>query len=282
MSNTPTTDSTNEEKEMSFVEHLDELRIHLIRIVIAIIIGSVFIFFATDVIFKHVIFGPLSADFLTYTAMCDFSHWVGLADQMCYQPVGVEPVTLEMGEAFLLHIKICFFGGLIVMFPYIVWEVWKFVKPALHQKEEQSVKGIVAISSFLFLLGIAFGYFVLAPFAINFLVGYQLPMINAAASTGHILKASSYMNYMIMFTMPVGIIFELPIVVYYLAKLGLVTDHGMRKYRRHAIVAILVVAAFVTPPDVMTQMLIGIPIYFLYEISIGIAARQTRLHEKDL
>ena len=272
----------NQEKEMTFVEHLDELRIHLIRIVLAILIGGIFMFFATDAVFKYVIFGPLNPDFLTYKGMCSLSHWAGLGKQMCYQPIGVAPVTLEMGEAFLLHIKICFFGGLIISFPFIVWELWKFIRPALYTEEKNSVRGIVSISSILFIMGVCFGYFVLAPFAINFLVGYKLPMINADASTGEILKASSYINYMIMFTIPVGIIFELPIAVYYLAKLGLVTDQGMKTYRRHAIVGILVVAAFVTPPDVMTQILIGIPIYILYELSISIAARETKKCEAEM
>lgn len=275
------TDS-NEEKEMTFVEHLDELRIHLIRIAIAVVIGAVFMFFATDMIFKYVIFGPLDSDFLTYQLMCKFSHWAGLLDQLCYIPVKIEPVTLEMGEAFLLHIKICAIGGLIIMFPYILYELWRFIRPALYQEEQSAINGIAAISSFLFLLGIAFGYFILAPFAINFLMGYQLPMINTDTDTGSILKASSYINYLIMFTVPVGIIFEMPIAVYYLAKLGLVTDVGMRTYRRHAIVGILVVAAVVTPPDVMTQIIIGIPIYILYEISIIIAAKQTKLREASM
>lgn len=273
-------DTPTEEREMTFVEHLDELRIHLIRIAIAIVVGGVFIFFATDVLFRHVIFGPLRVDFLTYKGMCWLSNWAGLGDQMCYIPVGVEPVTLEMGEAFLLHIKICIFGGLIVTFPYIIYELWKFIKPALYQEEQHAIGGIAFTSSFLFLLGICFGYFILSPFAINFLMGYQLPMINTDADTGSILKASSYINYMIMFTIPVGVIFELPIAVYYLSKLGLITDATMKTYRRHAIVGILVIAAFVTPPDVMTQVIIGIPIYILYEISISIAARETKKRAK--
>jgi len=266
---------------MSFVEHLEELRTHIIRMVVGIVIGAVFVFFATDAIFKYVIFGPLNPNFLTYELMCKLSYWVGMGNQMCYQPVEIEPVTLDMGEAFLLHIKICFFGGLILAFPYLLWEVWTFVKPGLYQEERKAVNGIVVISSALFLAGVCFGYFILAPFATNFLVNYQLPMINADASTGSILKASSYINYMIMFTMPVGVIFELPIVVYFLSKMGLITDEGMRHYRRHAIVVILIVAAMVTPPDVVTQILIGIPIYFLYELSINIAAKQTRIREAE-
>lgn len=272
---------TSEEKEMSFVEHLEELRIHLIRIAISVCVSAVFVFFATKSLFKHIIFGPLNDDFLTYQMMCRLSHWMDLGDKMCYSPPVIDLVTLEMGEAFLLHIKVCIFGGLIIAFPFILWELWKFIKPGLYPKERKAANGVVVVSSLLFLIGISFGYFILAPFAINFLAGYELPMINAANSN-NLIKATSFMNYMIMFTMPVGIIFELPIIVYYLSKMGLLTDSFMREYRRHAIVLILVIAAFVTPPDVMTQVIIGIPIYILYEISIQIAAKQTQKRAREL
>ena len=276
-----TTEDSSEAKEMSFVEHLDELRIHIIRIVVALCVSAVFVFFATKTILKYVIFGPLNEDFPTYKLMCQLSKQLDLGDTMCYSPTPINLITLDMGEAFLLHIKICFFGGFILAFPYILWELWKFIKPALYSKEIKAANGIVLVSSFLFTTGICFGYFVLAPFAINFLVGYELPMVNAASS-GNLIKATSLINYMIMFTMPVGIIFELPIVVYYLSRMGLVTDTLMRNYRRHSIIVILIIAALVTPPDVMTQVIIGIPIYFLYEISISIVARQTKKRAKIL
>jgi sec-independent protein translocase protein TatC len=143
----------------------------------------------------------------------------------------------------------------------------------------KAVRGVVFITSSLFLLGVAFGYFVLAPFSINFLVGYKLPMVN---ETDSFIKAGSFINYMIMFTLPAGIIFELPVFVYYLAKIGLVNDKVMKKYRKHSIVVILIIAAVVTPPDVLSQVLVAVPVYFLYEISIGIAARQSRIREKEI
>ncbi|CAA6813369.1 MAG: Twin-arginine translocation protein TatC [uncultured Aureispira sp.] len=276
-----TADKEEEEKEMSFIEHLEELRIHLIRIAISVCVSAVFIFFATKSIFTKVIFGPLNEDFLTYQLMCKLSHWLELGDQMCYSPTAINLVTLEMGEAFLLHIKVCIFGGLILSFPFVLWEFWKFIKPGLYPREQKAANGVVLVSSLLFLMGISFGYFILAPFAINFLVGYELPMINAA-NNGNLIKATSLINYMIMFTVPVGIIFEMPIIVYYLSKMGLITDAFMREYRRHAIVLTLVVAAFVTPPDVMTQIIIGIPIYILYELSIHIAAKQTKKRADEM
>lgn len=270
-----------EEKEMSFVEHLEEMRVHLIRMVISILLSAVFVFFATRSVFKVVIFGPLQEDFLTYRLLCRLSHWLELGDSMCYDPVVANLVTLEMGEAFLLHIKVCVFGGIILAFPYLLWEFWRFIKPGLYKEEQKAANSVVFVGSLLFIMGISFGYFVLSPFAINFLLGYELPMINES-SNGNLIKATSMINYMIMFTVPVGIVFELPIIVYYLAKMGLITDTFMRTYRRHAIVGILVLAAFVTPPDVMTQIIIGIPIYILYELSIGIAAKQTKKREAEL
>jgi|LauGreSBDMM110SN_4_FD.fasta_scaffold42517_2 sec-independent protein translocase protein TatC len=268
--------SKGEEREMSFVEHLDELRKHIIRSLIAIVSAAIFMFFLTDIVFKDILFYPLSADFPTYQLMCYLEQLLKIPG-VCITPVKTSLQTFDMGEAFALHMKICIYGGLIISFPYVLWELWKFVKPGLYQAEVKATRGVVLITSFLFLLGIAFGYFVLAPFSINFLVGYQLPMINENDS---FIKAGSFINYMIMFTFPAGILFELPVLIYYLAKIGILTDKAMRSYRKHSIVGILLLAAVVTPPDVLSQLLVAIPVYILYELSIGIAARQTRKREK--
>lgn len=271
-------ENEGEEREMSFVEHLEELRMHIIRAILAITAFSIVVFFITDFVFRKIIFYPLDANFPTYRFFC----WIADLLQMpavCIQPVKTAVQTFDMGEAFVLHIKVCIVGGIIMAFPYILWEFWKFVKPGLYTTEAKATKGVVAVSSFLFLLGVAFGYFILAPFSINFLVGYQLPMVNEQDS---FIKAGSYINYMIMFTIPSGMVFELPIVVYYLARVGIITDKDMRTYRRHSIIAILVVAAVVTPPDVMSQMIVAIPVYILYELSIGIAARQTKRRAKEM
>jgi sec-independent protein translocase protein TatC len=266
------------ERDMTFVEHLDELRMHIIRSIIAIGAFAIIIFFTTDFVFKTVIFGPLSKNFPTYQFFC----WMGNLLKMpalCYDPVQPELQTFDMGEAFLLHIKVCLIGGVIVAFPYILYELWKFVRPGLYASEVKATRGVVGISSILFLLGVSFGYFILSPFAINFLVGYQLPMVN---ETTAIIKANSFINYMIMFTLPAGIIFELPIIIFYLARMGIVTPAGMRKYRRHSIIGILLLSAMITPPDVMTQIIVSIPVYILYEFSINIAARESKKRAKEL
>ncbi len=268
----------SQEREMTFVEHLDELRMHLIRSVIAVAAFAIFIFFATEFVFKTIIFGPLSKNFPTYQFFCWLSGRLKM-DALCYDPVQPELQTFDMGEAFLLHIKVCLIGGVIVAFPYILYELWKFVRPGLYETEVKATRGVVGISSLLFLLGVAFGYFILSPFAINFLVGYQLPMVN---ETDSIIKANSFINYMIMFTLPAGIIFELPIIVFYLARMGIVTPEGMRKYRRHSIIGILLLSAMITPPDVMTQIIVSIPVYILYEFSINIAGRQAKKRAKEL
>lgn len=267
-----------QERDMTFVEHLDELRMHIIRSIIAIGAFAIFIFFTTEFVFKTIIFGPLSKKFPTYRFFC----WMGDLLKMpalCYNPVEPELQTFDMGEAFLLHIKVCLIGGLIAAFPYVLYELWKFVRPGLYKTEVKATRGVVGISSVLFLMGVAFGYFILSPFAINFLVGYQLPMVNEGSA---IIKASSFINYMIMFTLPAGIIFELPIIVFYLSRMGIVTPEGMRKYRRHSIIGILLLSAMITPPDVMTQVIVSIPVYILYEFSINISARQAKIRAKEL
>lgn len=266
------------ERDMTFVEHLDELRMHIIRSIIAIGAFAIFIFFTTEFVFKTIIFGPLSKKFPTYQFFC----WMGDLLKMpalCYNPVEPELQTFDMGEAFLLHIKVCLIGGLIAAFPYVLYELWKFVRPGLYKTEVKATRGVVGISSLLFLMGVAFGYFILSPFAINFLVGYQLPMVNEGSA---IIKASSFINYMIMFTLPAGIIFELPIIIFYLSRMGIVTPKGMRKYRRHSIIGILLLSAMITPPDVMTQVIVSIPVYILYEFSINISARQSKIRAKEL
>lgn len=265
---------SGEEKEMSFIEHLEELRQHIIRSLLAVVIFAVVIFVATDFVFTNILFAPIQKDFPTYQFLCWLSPYVGLGDGLCYDPTNIKLITLEMGEAFSLHLRVCFFGGIIAAFPYILWEVWRFISPGLYDYERKSVRGMVGIGSLLFALGISFGYFIISPFGINFLVNYSLPMINTGKNE---IVASSFINYLIMFTIPVGLVFELPVVIYYFARLGMITPQFMREYRRHAIVMILIVSAIVTPPDVVSQVFVAIPVYILYEISIGVAGKQARL-----
>lgn len=255
------------EKEMSFLDHLEELRWHILRSLASIFIVGIGLFLLKDWLFDKVIFGPTHGDFLTFRVFCGISEGLGLGDALCLTPPEFRKLAVGFGETFTIHLKVSFVGGFLVAFPYVFWEFWRFIKPGLHQTESKAARGVVLICSLLFLTGVLFGYYIISPFAVLFLAGYTLPGVENAPSI------SSFINYMIMFTLPMGLIFELPVVSYFLAKVGLVTAELLRDFRRHAIVAIAVVAAVITPQDVVTMLLVATPLYFLYEISILVAAR---------
>ena len=260
-------DKLGEEKEMSFLEHLEELRWHIIRSISVIMAAAIVLFVVQDWFFQKVIMAPTEGDFFSYRALCRFSNFLGMEDSFCITPPEFEVIAVGFGETFITAVKVSIFGGFVIAFPYVLYEVWKFIKPGLYAQEQSVARGFVFVCSTLFLLGVAFGYYVIAPFAVNFLSGYNLPgVVNKPT-------LDSYISYLLMFTAPAGITFELPVVVYFLAKVGLVTAEGMKQYRRHAIVVILIGASIITPPDVVTQFLIGVPLFFLYEISIIIARR---------
>lgn len=255
-------------KEMSFLEHLEELRWHLVRSAAAIVIFGVLAFIGGEPFFDFIMNGPRRADFWTYKMICNIS------EVLCFNPPEFNLQAVQFGEEFIVHFKFSLMIGLVLGFPYIFWEFWRFIKPGLYPQEKKAARGVVSICSFLFMSGVLFGYFIIAPFAITFLAGYNLGAENNPS-------ISSYVNYMTMFTLPVGVVFELPVVVYFFSKIGLVTPQFLRSYRRHAFVVILILAAIITPPDVVTQFLIGIPLYFLYEISIIVSKRVIANQEKE-
>lgn len=265
------------EKEMSFFDHLEELRWHIIRSVMAILVFAVALFFMKDFVFNTVIFGPRNPDFITYRVICAFSNMIGVGDSLCFFPKDFNLITPDMGELFLTHMKVSALLGFVLAFPYIFWEVWRFVKPGLYEKERRATRYAVAICSVLFTIGVMFGYFVISPFAVSFLTGYQLPGVEATPALG------SYISYMVMFTLPTGLVFELPVAAHVLTKVGVISSKFMKEYRRHAIVVIVILAAIITPPDAFSQILIALPLLGLYEISIYVAKRvekQQALAEK--
>ncbi len=264
------------ETEMTFLDHLEELRWHIIRSLIAIIAVGITLFIFQKWLFKYIIFGPTHQDFISYQWICGLSEAVGLGDTMCLEPPVFRKQAIGFGEAFITSIKVSFIAGFIAAFPYVFYEFWRFIKPGLYPKERKATRGVVFICSFLFLTGVCFGYFIIAPFAVNFLAGYTIPGVENSPTL------SSFINYMVMFTAPAGLIFELPVLVYFLARVGLVTPQTMKQYRRHSIIGILLLAALITPPDVVTQFLIGIPLYFLYELSIMVAARTYKRYQEEL
>ncbi len=256
-----------EVKEMTFFDHLEELRWHIMRSVVAILVVAVVAFVMKDVLFNVIIFGPKQPDFVSYRVLCSLSHALGIGETLCIGPPPFDFITPNFGELFLTHIKVSFMAGVIAASPYILWEVWRFVKPGLYDKEVKVAKYAVAICAFLFLAGVLFGYFIIAPFAVTFLAGYELPGVVAQPSLG------SYISYLVMLTVPVGLVFELPVAVHVLARLGVVSSVMMKSYRKHAVVVIVVLASIITPPDVFSQILISVPLMMLYEVSIVVAKR---------
>lgn len=262
--------------EMSFFEHIEELRRHILRSAMAIVVVGTICFINKDFIFNTLIFGPRNPDFPTYRAICGLSYMAGLGDQMCFEPVKFQIITRQLGEILMQHLYISFWLGVIGAFPFILWEFWKFIQPGLHEGEQKAIRGMVGICSFLFLLGVGFGYYIIAPFSINFLAGYTIEGAEVSPTL------DSYVTYMTMFTIPTGLIFEMPVVAYFLTKIGLVGYKSLRLYRRHAVVAILIVAAIITPPDVVSQTIVGIPLYFLYEVSILVSRRVQMKREREM
>jgi len=262
--------SPEEEAEMSFLDHLEELRWVIIKALISIVIFAAVVYIFHDLFFETVMFAHTKDSFPTYRFFCNIGA--------CFGPPEFEIIQTQMGEQFFTALKVSFWVGLIISFPYVFHQIWSFIKPGLYPNERKAARGVVFVCSSLFLIGILFGYFIMAPFAIKFLAGYTVGLSTVNNST----SLSSFVNYLTMFTIPTGILFQLPVLVYFLAKVGLLTADFMRQYRKHAFVIILILAAIITPPDIVTQFLIGVPVYFLYEISINIAKRTERKRQKEL
>jgi len=259
-----------EEREMTFLEHLEELRWHLIRIFIAVVSGAVIAFMFKDIIFDHIILAPNSPGFITNRLLCQFADLVNVP-ALCINQKSIELISIKMSGQFTTHINISLVAGIIIAFPYIFWEFWSFFKPALYEKERKYARGAVLSASLLFLTGITFGYFIIIPLSINFLGNYSVSDV-----VTNQININSYIGSVTSVALASGITFELPIVVFFLARIGVITPEFMKKYRKHAIVLILVLGAIITPPDVFSQILVSLPLLILYEVSIFIAARVIR------
>lgn len=253
------------EKEMSFLEHLEELRWHLIRSLASIGIFAILAFIYRDIIWHDIILAPSRVDFWTYRMFCKLSDLLG-KDVLCIDELPFIIQNRNMTAQFTIAFTSSFIIGLVVAFPYVFWEIWRFVKPGLYSEERNMSRGAVFFVSLLFLCGIMFGYYVVCPISINFLSNFQLD-----PSIMNEIDLSSYVSTIIMLTMACGIMFQLPMVVFVLAKLGVVTPEFLRTYRKHAIIVILTVAAVLTPPDVTSQIIMSFPLLILYEISIYVA-----------
>ncbi len=256
-----------EEGGMSFLDHLEALRWHLLRSVSAVLIFSVAAFIAKDFVFGVLILGPSKVDFLTYRVLCDVGNYLGIP-ALCINDLPFTIQSRQMTGQFSMHMTSSMVVGLIAAFPYLFYEVWRFISPGLYAKERNAARGAVFFVSFLFLSGALFGYYVLTPMSINFLANYQLD-----PSIANEFDITSYVSTLSMLVLASAIMFQLPVVVYFLSMSGLVTSKMLKSYRKHSIVVILILSAVITPPDVISQLLIAMPILVLYEVGILIAKR---------
>jgi sec-independent protein translocase protein TatC len=267
--------STTPPDEMSFLDHLEELRWHLIRSTLAVVIIGSVAFLMKDFIFDTVIFGPKKMDFPTYRLFCDIATYLGFESAFCADQL---PFTIQsrlMSGQFSAHIWTSIWAGFIIGFPYVLYEMWKFISPGLYEKERRSSRGFIFIASFLFFLGVLFGYYVVAPLSINFLGSYQV-----SAEVTNEFDLASYISTVRASVIACGILFELPIIIFFLTKVGLVTPETMRKYRKIALVVVLILSAVITPPDVASQVIVAIPVLVLYQVSIFISARVLKREAK--
>lgn len=252
---------------MSFLQHLELLRWHLVRSAIVVMVLAGVFFSYKEFVFGTVIFGPMHADFLSYRALCKLSHLAGFGESLCMQAISFELVNIDLSGQFSTHIWVSVIGGVVVGAPYVLWELWRFIRPALHERERRHTTGFVFFSTILFVAGILFSYYIVVPLTINFLGNYQVtPMVR------NTIAMSSYISTVTVLTFIMGLVFELPIIVYFLTKLGLFGPTFMRHNRKYAWVIILVIAAIITPSsDIPTLLVVSAPLYILYEASIFVS-----------
>lgn len=264
------------EAEMSFLEHLEELRWHIIRSVSFVIVFAVVAFIMKDFIFDTIIFKPKTPEFWTNRMMAKLGELVG-TDVLNINQNPLKLIALKMSDQFMLHFMVAIVVGLIISSPFIFYEIWRFIKPALYDKEKKHASGAVFYTSVLFLLGILFGYFLIVPLSIDFLTTYSV-----SAEVENQINMRSYISTVTSITFASGIIFLLPIFSYFLSKVGILTPQFMRTYRKHSYVVMLLLSAVITPPDVFSQVMVAIPLVFLYEISIFISRSVVKKREKEM
>ncbi len=262
-------DLDKEEKEMGFFDHIDDLRKHLFRSAIAVIAAAVTMFFNKAFLFDTVLFGPVHKDFWTYRKMCELSHQLTGNDEYCVKEIGFVLSNIDITGQFTQHLFISFIAGIVIAFPFVLWQFWLFIKPALSKKEIGYAKGFVFFSSGLFFVGILFGYFFLTPLSVNFLGSYKVSEL-----VSNEINLESYVSFISTLTFATGLIFEMPVLAYFLAKIGILGSKFLRSSRRYAVVIILILAGILTPsPDIASMVMMALPLYALFEISILVVAK---------
>ena len=262
--------------EMSFLDHLEELRWLLVRSTLAIIVMSTLVYFVSDYIFDTIIFGPANPQFVTYRFFCDVSNYLNFAENICITELPFTIQNTSMEGQVNVFVWTCITAGFILSFPFILWELWKFISPALYQNERKNAKLFISVASLLFFLGVLFGYYVIVPMSINFVATFKVSDI-----VKNEFNLESYIGMIKTAVIAAGLFFELPIIIYFLTKLGLVTPTFLRNSRKYAIVILLILAAIVTPPDVISQISVAIPMLLIYEASIFISAFVIKREKKN-
>ena len=265
-----------EEKQMTFLDHLEELRWHVVRSFVAIIVLTIVAFSSKTFVFDVLIFGPARPDFWTFKMLCKLGELIN-SDVLCIESIPFLIQSRNMTGQFTMHLISSFVLGFIVAFPYVFWEIWRFIGPGLYPTERKVSKGAVFFVTLLFVIGVLFGYYIMSPLAVNFLANYQVSELVVNE-----FDITSYVTTVTTLVMGSGVLFQLPMVIYFLSKIGLVTPALMRHYRRHAIIVILFLGAVLTPPDPLSQILIAIPLYGLYQFSILISASVERKRRKKV
>ncbi|MDC1226831.1 twin-arginine translocase subunit TatC [Algibacter sp.] len=252
--------------EMSFLDHLEDLRWHLIRIITAVVIVGTFAFIFSRFVFDEIIFAPLDMSFPTYNMLCRTANFIGLNTTFCAEEMPMILQNRTMAGQFSADIWTAILGGFIISFPYVIYQLWKFISPGLHGNERKHSRGFIIISSLLFFIGVLFGYYIVTPLSLNFLANYSI-----STKVDNQIDISSYIALVRSSALASGLIFELPIIIYFLTKIGLVTPEILRKYRKYALVVVLILSAIITPPDIASQVIVAIPILILYQVSIYIS-----------
>ncbi|GGC88114.1 Sec-independent protein translocase protein TatC [Flavobacterium lutivivi] len=253
--------------EMSFLDHLEDLRWLLVRSSAVIVLMAILVYFVSDFIFDTIIFGPTDPNFITYRFFCDVAHKLGVTGDICVTELPFVIQNTEMEGQVNIFIWTCITAGFILGFPYVLYEFWKFISPALYPKERKNAKAFVFFSSILFFLGVLFGYYVIVPMSVNFVATFSVSKV-----VKNEFNLESYIGMIKTAVIASGLFFELPIIIFFLTKIGLVTANFLRKYRKYSIVIVLIIAAIVTPPDVVSQITVAIPMLLIYEASIFIAS----------
>lgn len=252
--------------EMSFLDHLEDLRWHLIRATMAIVLVGTVAFIFSRSVFKLIIFAPLDMSFPTYSMLCKAGQLINVETSFCNESLPMIIQNRTMAGQFSADIWTSILAGFIISFPYVIYQMWKFISPGMHQNERKHSKGFIIISSLLFFLGVLFGYYIVTPLSINFLANY-----NISDMVENQVDISSYIALVRSAALASGLVFELPIIIYFLTKVGLVTPQGLKKYRKYALVIVLILSAIITPPDIASQIIVAIPILILYQVSIYIS-----------